>query len=48
MANYRKEEDKIMNHEKIQCIASQFWKLLNKNEIGRIQKDEYVKVSETN
>lgn len=45
MDQYRREEDKLINHPKIQSIASKFWAVLPKDEAGRLTKQEYINVS---
>lgn len=44
LTQYTSEEEKLINHEIFQAIASKFWALFPKNEHGRITKDSYKEV----
>lgn len=45
MNQFRGEEEKLINHDSFQAIASKFWGLLIKDEQGRVSKKDYVEVS---
>ena len=45
MNQFRGEEEKLINHDSFQAIASKFWGLLTKDEQGRVSKKDYVEVS---